>query len=98
MTSVLNPEIIHSILELIKQVNCESKLLILLITHEMEIIKTVAQRERVAVLDQARIVEESDIVTLFKRPKTEITKKFTHSLIKIKLPEIYIPGYRKSPF
>ncbi|WP_244897010.1 hypothetical protein [Candidatus Coxiella mudrowiae] len=96
MTSVLNPEITHSILELIKQVNCESKLLILLITHEMEIIKTVAQR--VAVLDQARIVEESDIVTLFKRPKTEIAKKFTHSLIKIKLPEIYIPGYRKSPF
>ncbi len=41
-----------------------------------------------AVLDQGRIVEESDIVTLFKRPKTEIAKKFTHSLIKIKLPEI----------
>ncbi|WP_251365933.1 hypothetical protein [Coxiella-like endosymbiont of Rhipicephalus sanguineus] len=69
MTSVPNPETTHSILELIKQVNRESKLLILLITHEMEIIKTVAQR--VAVLDPRKNCRRKrycnfDIVTLFK--------------------------------
>ncbi|AAO89671.1 methionine ABC transporter ATP-binding protein [Coxiella burnetii] len=86
MTSALDPETTHSILQLLKNINRELNLSILLITHEMEVIKTVA--DRVAVLDQGRIVEENDVVSLFKRPKTEIAKKFTHSSIKVKLPEI----------
>ena len=65
--------------------NRELNLSILFITHEMDVIKTT--EERVPVLDDGKVVEESDVVSLFKRPKTEIAKKFAYSTSKIKLPE-----------
>src|SRR5690606_17238117 len=57
-TSALDPETTEQILALMKQVNSELQLTILLITHEMAVIKTVA--DRVAVIDDGRIVEEGD--------------------------------------
>lgn len=85
MTSALDPETTNSILKLIKEINQEFKVSVLLITHEMNVIKQIA--DRVAVLDKGRIVEEADVVQLFSQPKQEITKSLLNSAFKIELPE-----------
>ena len=63
MTSALDPKTTRSILELIQSINQQFKLSILLITHEMNVIKTIA--DRVAVLDHGRIIEESDVFLIY---------------------------------
>lgn len=86
MTSSLDPETTASILDLIKNINEQMKLSILLITHEMEVIKSIA--DHVAVLDEGSIIEQSDVVSLFKEPKTAVSKKFTESLLSPELPAL----------
>lgn len=86
MTSALDPETTASILNLVKKINEQKKLSILMITHEMNAIKSIA--DYVAVIDKGRIVEQSDVVSLFKDPKTEIAKTFTESLLGTELPHL----------
>ena len=85
MTSSLDPETTNSILSLIKAINQEFKVTVLLITHEMGVIKQVA--DRVAVLDAGQVIEEADVVTLFSEPKSPLTKNLLDSAFKIELPE-----------
>lgn len=95
MTSALDPETSASILKLIKTINTERQLSILVISHEMEVIKTIA--DRVAVLDHGKIIEQNSVVNLFKRPQNPITRAFTHSLIQFDIPEMYRKRLSKSP-
>ena len=74
MTSALDPETTRSILELVQSINEQLNLSILLITHEMTVIKTIA--DQVAVLDHGRIVEQADVFSLFTHPKTAVTQFF----------------------
>lgn len=69
-TSALDPATTQSILELLNDINRELQLTILLITHEMEVIKTIC--DRVAVLDQGQIVEQSKVIDFFIQPQTAI--------------------------
>ncbi len=85
MTSALDPETTNSILDLVKSINREYKVTILLITHEMSVIKQIA--DRVAVLDHGQLVEEASIVELFSQPKCTLTKNLLDSAFKIELPE-----------
>lgn len=85
MTSALDPETTASILALIKNINRQFNLSVLLITHEMDVIKSIA--DRVAIMDSGKIVEQSDVLSLFKDPQTEIAKKFVYSGIKKRIPE-----------
>jgi D-methionine transport system ATP-binding protein len=71
-TSALDPETTRSILALLKDINCKLGLTILLITHEMEVIRTIA--DRVAVIDAGRIVEQGLVWSVFADPKTPISK------------------------
>ncbi len=84
MTSALDPETTRSILELIQSINEQLKLSILLITHEMTVIKTIA--DQVAVLDQGRIIEQSDVFSLFTQPKTAVTRSFIRLTLPLELP------------
>lgn len=86
MTSALDPETTVSILNLVKDINDQMQLSILLITHEMGVIKSIA--DHVAVLDEGRIIEQSDVVSLFKAPKTEVAKTFTESIFNPELPAL----------
>jgi D-methionine transport system ATP-binding protein len=88
MTSALDPETTASILQLIKNINRQFNLSVLLITHEMDVIKAIV--DRVAVIDQGKIIEENNVLNLFKNPQTAIAKRFTHSAIHIKIPESLI--------
>jgi len=83
-TSALDPETTEQILALMKQVNSELQLTILLITHEMAVIKSVA--DRVAVIDDGRIVEEGDTFNVFTAPRHPTTRNFVSSLTGTALP------------
>ena len=71
-TSALDPETTRSILALLKDINRRLGLTILLITHEMEVIRSIA--DRVAVIDAGRIVEEGPVWSVFADPQSLITR------------------------
>lgn len=73
-TSALDPETTRSILDLLASINRELSLTILLITHEMSVIRGVAHR--VAVLEGGRVVEHGDVFDVFTRPAHATTRSF----------------------
>lgn len=83
-TSALDPETTKSILALLKSINRELNLTILLITHEMQVIKEICHR--VAVIEDGLIVEEGRVFDVFTDPQTSIAKRFVHDAIAITLP------------
>ncbi|NLZ48326.1 MAG: methionine ABC transporter ATP-binding protein [Clostridiales bacterium] len=76
-TSALDPQTTKSILRLLKEVNKKLNLTIVVITHEMHVVKEICTR--VAVMEKGRIVEEGDIFKVFSEPKQEITRNFIES-------------------
>ena len=86
-TSALDPATTKSILKLLKSINQKLNLTILLITHEMEVIKTIC--DKVAVIDHGKLVEQGNIEQIFTSPQQEITKGFIQSSLNIELPLIY---------
>lgn len=77
-TSALDPEATESILELLKKLNEKLGLTIVLITHEMSVIKSICHR--VAVMEQGNIIEEGNVYDIFANPKQQTTKKFVNSI------------------
>jgi D-methionine transport system ATP-binding protein len=73
-TSALDPETTRSILDLLGQINRDLGLTILLITHEMAVIRSIARE--VAVIDGGRIVEQGAVFDLFTRPQHAVTRSF----------------------
>lgn len=73
-TSALDPETTDSILELLLDVNKKIGLTIVLITHEMHVIRKICHR--VAVMEAGKVVEEGEVLQVFKHPQAPITKKF----------------------
>lgn len=84
-TSALDPHTTHSILQLLKNINEELGVTILLITHEMEVVKEICHR--LAIIEHGKIIEESNVLEFFIDPKTDTAKKFIRSTIRHKLPE-----------
>lgn len=85
-TSALDPETTQNILQLLKGINQRLGLTILLITHEVDVIKTLC--DHVALLDQGRLIEQADIVTFFMDPMTALAKKFASHSLKQALPDL----------
>lgn len=84
-TSALDPETVKSILQLLKDINKKLGITIIMITHQMEVIKQIA--DRVAVIEKGKIIEESSVVDLFTNPRTETSRKFIGSVISDEIPE-----------
>jgi D-methionine transport system ATP-binding protein len=84
-TSSLDPESTKSVLELLGKIRDEMNLTIILITHEMGVIKDIC--DRVAVLEAGQIIEEGSIIDIFSKPQKSLTKKFISSVIDFELPE-----------
>ena len=72
-TSALDPKTTKSILELIKEIQQKFSLTVVMITHQMEVVKEVCNR--VAIMSDGRIVEEGGVHHIFADPKNEITKE-----------------------
>ena len=86
-TSALDPATTKSILQLLKSINQKLNLTILLITHEMEVIKTIC--DKVAVIDHGQLAEQGKVEQIFIHPEKEITKGFIQSSLNVGLPTIY---------
>lgn len=84
-TSALDPRTTHSILELLYQLNKDLGLTIILITHEMEVIKQISSD--VAVLEHGEIVEQGKSADLFLAPKHPTTKRFLQNLTHLVPPQ-----------
>lgn len=84
MTSALDPETTQSILQLVQKINKELGLTVVLITHEMEVIKQIA--DRVAVIEQGKIIELNTVLNVFKQPEQAITQSLVRSTMKLDLP------------
>jgi D-methionine transport system ATP-binding protein len=72
-TSALDPETTASILALLSEINRKLDLTIILITHEMSVIRAIA--DRVIVLDYGRVVEEGDAAAVFANPRAALTRR-----------------------
>lgn len=94
-TSALDPETTQSILALLKQINAELGLTVLLITHEMEVVKTIASH--VAVIDKGRIVEQGATFDIFTAPRHETTRILLSSTVGTNLPEWLRTGLKAAP-
>ncbi len=85
-TSALDPQTTHTILQLLKDINRRLGITIVLITHQVDVVKSIC--DRVALLDQGSIVEIADIVSFFTAPKTSLAKKFVSLSLKHELPPL----------
>ncbi|AEF44511.1 Phosphonate-transporting ATPase [Serratia sp. AS12] len=73
-TSALDPQTTDSILELLLDINRKLNLTIVLITHEMHVVRKICHR--VAVMENGRIVEEGPVIDVFTQPQQPITRQF----------------------
>ena len=78
-TSALDPETTREVLALLKRVNEEFGTTIVVITHEMEVIRSIANK--VAVMEKGRIVESGDVFDIFSAPQAEATKRFVSTIV-----------------
>lgn len=77
-TSALDPEATESILHLLKQLNTQLGLTIVMITHEMAVIKSIC--DKVAVMENGEVVEQGDVYDIFAHPRRAITRKFINTV------------------
>lgn len=73
-TSALDPKTTKDILKLLVEINQELGLTIVLITHEMHVVRQICHR--VAVMEEGRVVESGEVIEVFKNPQQPITKQF----------------------
>lgn len=78
-TSALDPETTVEVLRLLKQVNQELGITIVVITHEMDVVKTIA--DRVVVMEQGTIVEQGPVFDIFSAPQHAATRRFVSTLV-----------------
>lgn len=100
-TSALDPQTTKSILQLLRDINKRLNLTIVMITHQMEVVKEIC--DRVAVIENGVIIEEGSMYKVFTEPQEETTKEFVKTVNDIKIPpmvdtesmkQTYFPGAR----
>lgn len=79
-TSALDPETTQSILALLQEINQELGITILLITHEMSVVRSIC--ENMVVMDQGEIVEQGSVKEIFLNPRHPLTRSFVSSVPK----------------
>jgi D-methionine transport system ATP-binding protein len=76
-TSALDPETTTSILQLLKEIHRDTGITMVIITHEMSVVKKLCQR--MAVMENGKVVELGRVETLFREPKHPVTRQFVQS-------------------
>ena len=89
-TSALDPQTTKAILELIRDINRKLQLTVVVITHEMQVIKDIC--DKVAVIDKGVIAEEGTVLEVFTNPQQPITKEFISVLLSNDLPAAFRGG------
>ncbi|CAH7252496.1 methionine ABC transporter ATP-binding protein MetN [Vibrio chagasii] len=86
-TSALDPATTQSILELLREINRKLHITILLITHEMDVVKSICHE--VAIIGDGELVEKGTVGDIFAHPKTELAHQFIRSTLDLTIPEDY---------
>ena len=86
-TSALDPATTRSILELLKDINRRLGITILLITHEMDVVKRIC--DQVAVISNGELIEKDSVSEVFSHPKTPLAQQFIHSTLHLDIPDDY---------
>lgn len=86
-TSALDPATTRSILDLLKDINKKLDITILLITHQMEVVRAVC--DRVAVISHGKLVEQGTVGEVFASPKEPLTREFIASALHVEVPAFY---------
>ncbi len=92
-TSALDPETTRAILDLLRQVNRELGVTVVLITHQMQVIKQIA--DRVAVIDGGQIAEMGPVLEVFTRPRQTITRSLIDEIVPQQLPDSVMTRVRE---
>jgi len=79
-TSALDPQTTHEVLDLLKRVNREQGVTIVVITHEMDVIQTIATK--VAVMENGRVIEQGDVFDVFSAPQNPASQRFVGTVVK----------------
>ena len=93
-TSALDPETTTATLALLQRINRELGVTIVMITHEMNVVKQIC--ERVVVMNQGEIVESGDVLDIFSRPQSETTRALIGNVMARDLPESVIRVFRNA--
>ena len=95
-TSALDPETTASILALLKKINQQLNLTIVIVTHEMSVVKAIC--DHVLIMDQGSIVEQGGVINIFTQPKHEVTQSLTQSVMHLELPKAIKDKVKSEPF
>ena len=87
-TSALDPQTTASILRLIRDINRRTGITVVVITHEMAVVKEICHR--VAVMEKGRVVETGDVFSLFSAPKEPVTRSFVSTTSNLSKAEEFI--------
>ncbi|MDO4917891.1 MAG: methionine ABC transporter ATP-binding protein [Rothia sp. (in: high G+C Gram-positive bacteria)] len=79
-TSALDPETTAEVLDLLKKVNAELGITVIVITHEMDVVSSIA--DRVAVMESGQVVESGNVYDVFSNPQTEVARRFVGTTVK----------------
>ena len=84
-TSALDPQTTSAVLQLLKKINKQYDITILLITHEMSVIREICNK--VAVMEGGLVVEQGSVFDVFASPKTVVAKNFVRTVIHDEIPQ-----------
>ncbi len=83
-TSALDPQTTKSVLALLKKINQEQGITIVMVTHEMDVIESVC--DFVAVMEQGKVIEHGSTLEIFSKPQQNTTKNFIQTVLQQQLP------------
>ncbi|WP_299511332.1 methionine ABC transporter ATP-binding protein [uncultured Rummeliibacillus sp.] len=83
-TSALDPTTTTSILRLLKKINRELGITIILITHEMDVVKEIC--DRMAIMQNGKVIEEGSVYDIFANPEKPLTQEFINSVVSFDIP------------
>ncbi|SMO66438.1 methionine ABC transporter ATP-binding protein [Melghirimyces algeriensis] len=95
-TSALDPETTSSILDLLREINRETGITLLLITHEMSVVQAICHR--VAVMEGGQIVERGEVKSVFGNPKHSVTKQFVQQTEWMQSSDFPVQSTEKTRF
>ena len=84
-TSALDPQTTESILKLLKKINREMGVTILLITHQMQVVQMICNK--VAVMENGQVVEAGSVLDVFGKPQAPVTRRFVQTVVNDQIPE-----------
>jgi D-methionine transport system ATP-binding protein len=94
-TSALDPQTTSSILELLRDINHQLGITILLITHEMEVVKSICHR--VSLISDGELVEDAEVGDFFTAPRTQLGREFLNDFLQLTPPKELIERLVDAP-